>query len=133
MSDLISATSLLLAMVSILFGLWYMEIQNVINLTVPKHKDDRAPDFQKVNHFLYQKALPLAIFAILLSFIVLPDFISILRDTVKIFIIMKCEAFKKYDAVRAAYILVSLYTFALSVYLVSLLLKIWDKHREFKN
>jgi len=80
MSDLLSAASLILAVVGILYGLWYPEIQKVLEKEVPKHVEDRGFIHREISSTLLSRSLPLAFLAILISLIFLPDTIKYLLE-----------------------------------------------------
>ncbi len=82
MSDLLSAASLLLAVLGVLYGLWYPEIIAALEIKVPIHVEDRQGPYHKVTTVFYSRALPLTIASIGVSLIFLPDAVKISLDSI---------------------------------------------------
>ena len=77
MSDLLSAASLFLAVIGLLYSAWYSEIIKAIALTAPIHKDDQGPIIRKKKAAYQSRALPLAIASVTLAAVLTPDLISV--------------------------------------------------------
>jgi len=48
MNDLLSAASLFLAVIGLLYSTWYDEITRALLLEAPEHKEDRRPNIKQV-------------------------------------------------------------------------------------
>jgi cytochrome c biogenesis factor len=120
MSDLLSAASLLLTVLGIVFGAWYPEIVNALAAAVDEKFDDRGAVRRTVRTALYGKALPLALAATILTALFLPDALAIVRGAYSAFGALGWGAFGMYDAVEAAFCLVVALAGLLAVYLMSL-------------
>ncbi|MFW0753187.1 hypothetical protein ACN1C3_00345 [Pseudomonas sp. H11T01] len=120
MSDLLSASSLLLAIAAILFSLWYSEISKALDVLPAKFKEDNVSNYRLVKNVLYGKALPVAVMAALIALIFLPDAI---RITIESFVSLSSADTRdtySYDAVRTAYCFVSILSIILAFYMVGL-------------
>jgi hypothetical protein len=119
-NDLLSGASLLLAVVSVLFGLWYADIQKAIDLdmqTVPNHRKDRSDVVSATRTAFWQKAVPLASAAALVALVFLPDAIILCVNAVRtIFDTGLRSALGNYNAVQAAFVAVELITIALAAH-----------------
>lgn len=71
MSDLLSAASILLAVVGILYGLWYGEIKDALKEKVAAHPEDNGKAISHVSSVLSTRAIPLLVAASSVSVIFL--------------------------------------------------------------
>jgi hypothetical protein len=133
MSDLLSAASLLLTVLGIVYGTWYAEIVAAIAMDYPDPVADRGLVRGKVRAALYGKALPLALAASILTAVFLPDAWAIGHKGINSFCALGRNALHDYDAVDAAFCLVVFFAAALSVYLLflvsRLVAKLWKMRR----
>lgn len=120
MSDLLSAASLLLTVLGIVYGTWYTEIVNAIAMVIPGPVDDRVSVRRTVRAALYGKALPLALAASMLMALFLPDALAIVCGGLSLLHASGCGAFREYNAAEAAFCLVVVLTGALAAYLIFL-------------
>lgn len=75
--DLLSAASLLTTVISLLYATWYAEIKDARNTQIPLH--DRDPVKKLVRAVLWLRAGPLLTAAVLLTVILAPTFVGVLR------------------------------------------------------
>jgi hypothetical protein len=129
MADLLSAASLLLTVLGVVFGAWYAEIIAAIGMPIPAHAPDRTPVRDAVRA-ARAKALPLALASVMLTAIFLPDAITIVGSGIHAFWTLGCGAFHQYDAVQAAFVLVVVLIGALAVYLLSLVFRLFGRLRK---
>jgi hypothetical protein len=80
--DLLSAESLILAVVSGLLALWYSEIQAALRLEKKLRVEDRGPEIDTMTGVLWRRAIPLAVLATLAAVIFAPNSIDLLRRLV---------------------------------------------------
>ena len=117
MSDLLSAASLLLTVVGIFYGLWYVEISNAIDsgakLPPRDHPEDRTAPLKRLSETLRSKAIPLSIASLSVALVFLPPSLGIvvafLVDLVRI---GPCLLLK-YDAIATAFVTVELFPLVL--------------------
>jgi hypothetical protein len=81
MTDLLSAASLLLTALTIIYGLWYPQMVEVLKIIPPTHKADRTKPYREVCHVIRTRALPLFVISGLLTFIFVPDASRIVRSS----------------------------------------------------
>jgi len=119
MSDLLSASSLLLAIAAILFSLWYPEIVRALKLedTMKKFKLDNVGARKDVSSVILSKALPVAIVSLSVTSIFLPDALRIAKDSFDIYAKVGFLVLENYDAVRTAYCFVTVLSAFLTVYM----------------
>lgn len=130
MSDAISAASLLMAVVAILYGAWYQEIMQAVKVAVPKH--DKQINFMLVNNVLVSRCLPLTVMAVIVFLVFLPDTIDIVQHSLSVLGEMGVKSYSKYDSVRTAFCLVVFVSFAIAVHLCRLTITLMEVRRKLK-
>jgi hypothetical protein len=133
MSDLLSSASLLLAIIGVLYGIWYADIVNATNIVVKEHYADRGSQRDQVTNVKRGKALPLAIIASLLTLTFLPDAIEITFESFSVLKMEKLEAYKYYNAVKAAFCLVVALLIGLTSYAWVMVAKLNSKLRKINQ
>lgn len=125
MGDLLSASSLLMAIAAILFSLWYAEIAKALEIVPKEYSEDNIQNLRMVKSIMYAKAIPVTIMAGLVSAIFLPDAIKLFLESLAIHRkAIGGSFFKNYDAVRTAYCFVSLLSMILAFYMAHLVVKL---------
>lgn len=117
MSDLLSASSLLMAIAAILFSLWYPEIVKALEISPKKHSADNVASRNFVSSVLFSKALPVAIMAIVVALIFLPDAFKLVKQSYNTFQHLGLSSLENYDAVRTAYCFVTFLSVVLAIYM----------------
>ena len=126
MSDLLSAATLLVAVVTILYSLWYAEIKNILAIIPKQRSEDNVRDCAKVKQLFFAKALPLTFMAIMVAVIFTPDAIRILLAALDTFRSHGISSIWLYDAVRTAYCFVFIISLVLAIHATVLTRKAWD-------
>jgi hypothetical protein len=104
MSDLLSSASLLIAIVTVLYALWYSEIKRGIKDIRPRQNWEKD-DFLDVLGILLLRALPLAVASLGLALVFLKDALIIVRNSLKLESNIH-DRIMNYDAVSTAFVLV---------------------------
>jgi len=130
MSDLLSAASLLLTVLGLVYGTWYPEITQAIDMDYPGPKLDRKPIRRKVSRALWAKALPLAVAAVAVTIIFVPDALVIAAIGLCALWTSGFSSLLKYKAVQAAFCVVVVLTGALAGYLIHLVCDLRAKLRK---
>lgn len=123
MSDLLSASSLLMAISAILFSLWYADISKALETQPKIYSEDNVAAKKAVTAILFGKALPIAIMALAVALIFLPDAIKITKESLLVYT-SSDHAPAQYDAVRTAYCFVTILSAVLSLYMWVLVFKL---------
>jgi hypothetical protein len=114
MGDLLSAASLLLTVVGVIYSLWYQEISQAIDsapqLPPPDHREDRAEPRKKLRAVLRTKALPLSVASICIALVFLPPSVALVFQFVHEYHQVGFSIFLKYDAITVSFILVELFS-----------------------
>jgi len=126
MSDLLSASSLLLTIAAILFSLWYPDISNALQITPNVHSEDNVGARTAVTSVILSKALPVAIVSAGAAIIFIPDTISIVKESLNMLQASGYSIGTNYDAVKTAYCFVTICTVALASYMWTMLIRLWN-------
>jgi hypothetical protein len=106
MSDLLSAASLLLAIIAVLYGMWYPDIVKSLATEVPDHPAAKRKPRGEVAAVRRVRALPLMVATILLAAVFLPDTARIVLQSASTYASEGVAGFTKYSAVAQAFVLV---------------------------
>lgn len=118
-ADVIASVSLLLALVAALFGIWYAEINDALEVEVPEGRTARNVARRKVSPVLGNKALPLAAAAMAISGVFLPRAVAITWTSVSLL-----GSDWKYDDLLAAFLLTEAILLILAIVTVSRALRL---------
>lgn len=124
MSDLLSASSLLMAIAAILFSLWYSEIAKALEIAPKQYSEDNIASRQTVTAVLFSKAIPVAVMALAVALIFLPDTLKLARESYLGYAQNGFAEFEKYDAVRTAYCFVTFLSCVLAGYMGALVMQL---------
>lgn len=124
MNDLLSASSLLMAIAAILFSLWYGDISKALEILPKSHSEDNVAAKKSVSNTIFSKALPVAIMALSVALIFLPDAIKITKESLSIYYSNNHDLLR-YDAVRTAYCFVTILSAVLAGYMWILVWKLF--------
>ena len=127
-TDLLSAASLLLAGVGVVYGTWYPELSAALAKEIPEHKPDRGPTQKALNLALWRRALPLAVFSFVTTAILLPNAVSITTASARNYLSATRVA-RGYDASATLYVAVELSALLFGIHLVSLAWRLWMRLR----
>jgi hypothetical protein len=103
LADILSATSLLTALLGLLYAVWYPEINTCLAIVPERKRADRDGQIRQVESALHWRALPLAAGALGLCLVLAPEVIRVLAATVSIVLTRPPRAWPRYDAVAAAF------------------------------
>lgn len=117
-SDLLASESLLFTLIGVVFSIWYPELSRATDTRVPEHLTDADAERKFVGDALLLKALPLLSADILVVLVFLPDTMKIVVAALRELARSGLGAFRDYDAVQAALVLVTILAAALAAYTV---------------
>lgn len=109
--DLLSASSLLTAVLGLLYSIWYAEIQTAGEITVPRRREDRGDATARVQHALRLRAWPLLAASVGLAGILTPPTIDLVTATARSALV----GHFRYDAIGACFVAVYLLILVLAV------------------
>ena len=104
-SDLLSAAGVLLAIATMLYSLWYQDMEDAAEIKVPHQREDRGKPQRVVRAVRRGKAIPLVSGTCALAAVLLPDAARICLEAAQELWRDGARAVVRYDAVRTAYVL----------------------------
>ncbi|MNK14041.1 hypothetical protein D3C87_321350 [compost metagenome] len=111
LSDLIAAASLLLAVLAILFSVWHQPVMDALKRPTKGIPENLKPTRNALGVAFWSKAFPLMLGGALTFLIFLPEIISIIGE------VFTCSpASRRYDAVKAAFLLTQAFALGLTIY-----------------
>ncbi len=132
MGDILSAASLLLTIVTVLYALWYPELIEGMEIKIPNHKEDRPGPLSEINKVIYSRALPLFISSVLVSVVFIPDVINILNEVNEAWAQSDGEI-PNYSSVKAAICIVVVFSIFMSLHVGFMLVKMLNIKRNMKK
>lgn len=131
LSDLLSAASLFLAVLGVLFGLWYPEISKALEVKVPQFKEDRVAPRGAVLSVYVGRAVPLLISSTIFSLVLVPDVYEITASSLVAYRADLLSALRNYGAVETLFCCVFLMSLFLTCYLIMMIVGLKDLLRRF--
>jgi len=133
MGDILSSISILVAILTALYAMFYPEIQSFQNLEADEEPANNAADYDKGKSIRNAKVLPLVIGSFLLTLVFIPEFIAQLNNTWDVFVFNNHRLiFSDYSTVSAAYIVVSIFSIVLTISVFVLAFRFFAHLSKFK-
>ena len=104
-ADLLSAASLLAALIGLMFSLWSRDIEDAIRTPIPHHDAEIAR--RNVSGVMWGKAIPLLIASLVFTILLVPPSVGVSLDAI--------QRGGDYDAVKACFIAVEIVLIALII------------------
>jgi hypothetical protein len=124
LSDVISAASLVLAVLAAFYTLWLPAVTAALNVKPATDMDDRGPQRMQIMNALYTKAAPLAFATIASTAILAPRGIAIIAE------IWRHHAQWSFDDVKAMFVLTLALMLLLTIVSVTQVIRLFAKRRE---
>jgi hypothetical protein len=121
--DLLSAASLLLASVGLLFSVWQPEITSALAVSSKGLRADRGPRIAQVRQALFFRALPLLLAVLLIVLTCASPTVSVVIHALTV------DRGQPYDPIRAMFVGVWILAVGLTIVVGSQLLKLNSKRR----
>jgi hypothetical protein len=126
LGNVLSALSIILGMYVAIYLKWEDKINQAIDLPSPTHKVDGLPEYTKVKQTLISYVLPLCLTSLVLTLIILPEWLKIFTDSISV-ISNHGFKLKYYDIVSSIFLLLGLIFLSFSIYLMSCFIQLWKK------
>jgi hypothetical protein len=126
MSDILSSASLLLAIITALYGLFYPDIIKILDIIPAVHAVDNKPHFIKAKEIRNTKLFPLLLASIILTLTFMPEFLHQIKTALELY----CKlgfAFDTYNTVIASFMVVCIFMIVLSISIVILSVRYYNK------
>lgn len=130
MADLLSSASLLVAIIAVLYGLWYPDIAKGINIEAGDYRDDDS--ISAVKDVMFRKSLTLVISAVGLAVVYLKDTMRIVWASLSLQPTV-LERLYNYDAVSTAFVFIEFIWIYVSFQLIRDLVNLKNKYTELNS
>jgi hypothetical protein len=127
--DLLSAESLLLALVSGLLALWYGEIQSALHQERRLRVEDHGPEIAILTRTLWRRAVPLMLLAVAATAIFAPNSLQLLRRLGPIF----HGNLPRYDTIAVSVVAVNVGMAFVAIYCAALAVALSRRRRSFQR
>jgi hypothetical protein len=127
--DLLAAGSLILAVLAVLYSIWYPDAQSALNTDLPSHYEDALPQLEQIRRVLKQEIVPLVVTSFVTTLIFLPKAIGVVIGTGDDLADNFTKAVSDYDPVQATLVFVVAVTAFLCVQMTCLSLQLRTKLR----
>lgn len=124
MGDILSAASLLLAIVTVLYALWYQELISALQTEIPEHIEDYPKPLAALKNVLFSRAIPLFLSSVTVSFVFLPDAITIILQVIDAWSAGDISNHFVYSSVKTAICIVVMFSIGITAHSGSMLIKI---------
>jgi hypothetical protein len=128
-SDLLSAASLFLAVLGLLYSAWYDEIGAALSIVPKEFKADRVAQIAKVKGVYRSRSIPLAGASLIIVLSLLQPLFRLLSEACATWKDLGWQAAVTYDAVKTPFALVCVATAAFAIHTGSLARKLYGKLR----
>ncbi len=132
MSDILSSASLLLAILTTVFGLIYPTIKEVLDVKVATHKADNSANYKKAKLIRKTRLFPLLVGSIILTLVFIPELIKQTTNAIKIIAKYGFDL-KTYDTVIASFIVVALFMVVLTISIIITTIEFQKKLTSLKS
>jgi hypothetical protein len=126
-SDLLSADSLLLAVLAVLYGVWYSEIDAELRKAPRPLPAMNKGDYEQMTTVFLRRAVPLAMASTVTAAVFLPDAVKLAIPVIDR--VLDGHLPRAYNAVSTSFFVTTAATVILAIHLVSRAAVLW-KHRD---
>jgi hypothetical protein len=115
--NLLTAASILLAVITALYGLFFPAIKSVLDIEPKKHKADNKQAFINSKVIAKSKYLPLLFGAVIITLIYLPELYRQLKDSLTTLKTNEIENIS-YDTLTASFIAVCFFMIFITIFII---------------
>lgn len=134
MGDLLSSASLLVAIITVLYGLWNPAIKTVLNEPTPNYKSQCEKPLKELKSVLWNNAIPLTVASYTIVLVFAKDAITLIAHSFGSYINNGFgETLGNYNAVGTAFVLIVILILSIAIYLTSDCVKLIRKKRELRS
>ena len=133
MAELLSATSLLTALLTLLYSVWYPDIRSCMAIAPQRKRADRDAQIRRVEETLYWRGAPLAAGSLVLCLVLLPETVSVLATTARALLASPPQAWPPYDALAATFLVAYLFLLGLAGLAVFQVVRLWHQRQRLRR
>jgi hypothetical protein len=104
MADVLSAMSLLVTMIALLYSVWYKEIQDEVELKPLRMSANRTGQIAGVKRTLRTRSLPLAAASMLLLLVLVPELMAVIQSALRAVSSGLSGSWPRYDTLAAVFL-----------------------------
>lgn len=124
MADLLAAAALMVAVVTVLYGLWYPEVIKTLEITIPPNPADRRLPRRQVRSCFRGRMLPLTILSVCVALVFFPDALAIVKESFQL-VFGPGHGAVVYDSQKAAICVVVAFSVAMACHIFTLAVRMW--------
>ena len=124
--SLLTASSILLGVLTALYGLFYSDIKSVLEIIPKKHKADNKQEFEKSKRIFNSKYIPLLVGALIISSLFSPELYRQIRESINVIRKSGIEN-TYYDTLIASFIVVCCFMVLIAVIMIKTGFKLKNK------
>jgi predicted PurR-regulated permease PerM len=127
--NLLTASSILLGIITALYGLFFPAINSILEIKPKLHKVDNKKVYNESKDVIKAKYVPLLIGSLIITLVNIPELIIQLRDS---YIALKTNGIEnaRYDTLTASFIVVCLFMIFISIMIIVTGVKLKKKLKE---
>jgi len=133
MGDILSAASLLLAIVTVLYALWYKELASALQTEIPEHREEYPKPLATLKKVFFSRAIPLFLSSVTVSFVFLPDAITIVMQAIEVWSTGDIRKDFVYSSVKTAICIVVMFSIGITAHSGSMLIRINNLIKSMKK
>jgi hypothetical protein len=124
MDSLLTAASVLLALIGVVYALWYEELKQAIEREMPRHHEDREPILIHLRSVYWSRAVPLTLASISVTAVFVPPAIDIVVESAQQYARYGIRNIGNYDAVATSIVLIEVFLIMLSVQVTATMVRL---------
>lgn len=115
MDSLLTAASVLLALIGVVYALWYEELKQASEREMPRHQEDREPILGHLRSVFWSRAVPLTVASLSVTAVFVPPAVEIVVESAKQYVRIGIGNIGNYDAIATSVVLIEVFLMMLSV------------------
>lgn len=118
MNEILTAISLLVAFISVVYGQWIGEINKAIDLEPERQRADNKGKYNVAKVAYTQRAMPLAIGSVIIMLIFLPELIKEVVHCYHVFVKLGIYSISEYSTMKTAFVAVFIMILYFAIHLI---------------
>lgn len=119
LGDVLGAASLLLAILAVLYSIWYSDLAAALRVEIPTHLEDAEPQRRTVDEALRARATPLLVAGLVLLLVFVPEAVRLITHWLEhAWRYGLWHAVTSYDPVRLSIVVVVVFLLLLTFYAI---------------
>ena len=133
MDSLLTSVSVLLALIGVVYALWYEELKQANERKLPRHREDREPVLDHLCSVYWSRAVPLTVASFSVTAVFAPPAVDIVAESAKQYLLIGVGNIANYDAIATSLVLIEVFLIMLSVQVGATMLRLRRRIREHRR